>query len=968
DGIFISQEKYVADILKKFDFTTVKTASTLIEPNKALVKDAEAEDVDVHLYKSMIGSLMYLTASRHDITFDVCACAWFQVTPKTSHLHATNRIFRYLKGQPKLGLWYPRDSPFDLEAYSDSDYAGANVKQSSMDGIGTACLPNDAIFEGLARMEPSQKLTFYKAFFSPQWKVLSLEQTKTNQAAKIEKLKKRVKKLEGKKKKRTHDLKRLFKVGLSARVESSKDKEGKKKKRTHDLKRLFKVGLSARVESSKDEEGLGAQEDASKQGKIAEIDANEDLFDAIVAESVEGIAAATTPQISKDELTLSQTLMEIKAAKPKAKGVIIQEPSKFRTTLPLQPSQPSQAKDKGFKQKDFKGNSFDDIKKMFDKVYKRLNTFVDMNTENIEESLKKTQAEVTKGSSKRARQELEQESAKKQKLVEQEQAKVADDDTTELKICLEIVPEDEDDVVIDPTNNHFIHCLSLPFRVNGKAINITWSLATPREWRISIIPVRMAQHKYEPPMEGRISNLKETLNNFIKESRIRQEETDLGASISLMPYSMYARLDLGELKPTCMCIELANKSTQYPWGIAENVIVKIDKFIFPVDFVVLDIKEDHKILIILGRPFLATAHAMIDDAKPRLIRWVLLLQEFTIEIKDKKGTENLDADHLSILENPDMETLNEEAIQDSFLDEHLMAVQVRESAEDPWYADYANFLVSKIIPHGLPYHLRKKFLSYIKHYIWDDPYLFKSCPDKIIRRYMFGKELQEILEHCHTGPTEGHYRANITARKGIDFMGPFSSSKNNKYILVAVDYVSKWVEAEALPTNDTRVVVKFLQKLFSRFRVPKALISDRETHFFNTLLEKTLKKYDVTHRLATPYHPQTSGQTENTNRAIKCILDMTVNGNRKEWADKLNDALWAFMTAYKSPIKCTPFKIIYGKACHLLIKMEHKAYWALKIVNLDLDTAGKQRHLQLNKLAKLRNEAYEHSPSYKERT
>nr|GEY10037.1 hypothetical protein [Tanacetum cinerariifolium] len=126
------QDKYAADILKKFDFFIVKTASTLMEPNKALVKDAEAEDVDVHLYRSMISSLMYLTASRHDITFSVCACARIQVTPKTSHLHAVKRIFRYLKGKPKLDLWYPKDSLFDLEAYADSDYARASLDRKSI--------------------------------------------------------------------------------------------------------------------------------------------------------------------------------------------------------------------------------------------------------------------------------------------------------------------------------------------------------------------------------------------------------------------------------------------------------------------------------------------------------------------------------------------------------------------------------------------------------------------------------------------------------------------------------------------------------------------------------------------------------------------------------------------------------------------------------------------------------------------
>ncbi|GJQ95863.1 putative ribonuclease H-like domain-containing protein [Tanacetum coccineum] len=134
DGIFISQDKYVDEILKKFGFLTVKTASTPMETSKSLLKDAEVEDVDVHLYRSMIGSLMYLTASRPDIMFVVCACARFQVTPKVSHLHAVKRIFRYLKGQPKLGLWYPKDSPFNLEAYTDSDYAGASLDRKSTTG------------------------------------------------------------------------------------------------------------------------------------------------------------------------------------------------------------------------------------------------------------------------------------------------------------------------------------------------------------------------------------------------------------------------------------------------------------------------------------------------------------------------------------------------------------------------------------------------------------------------------------------------------------------------------------------------------------------------------------------------------------------------------------------------------------------------------------------------------------------
>ncbi|GJV59263.1 uncharacterized mitochondrial protein-like protein [Tanacetum coccineum] len=134
DGIFISQDKYVGEIIMKFWFTDVKTASTPIETQKPLLKDEDGEEVDVHIYRSMIGSLMYLTSSRLDIMFAVCACARYQVNPKVSHLYVVKRIFRYLKGQLKLGLWYPKDSPFDLVAYTDSDYARESLDRMSTTG------------------------------------------------------------------------------------------------------------------------------------------------------------------------------------------------------------------------------------------------------------------------------------------------------------------------------------------------------------------------------------------------------------------------------------------------------------------------------------------------------------------------------------------------------------------------------------------------------------------------------------------------------------------------------------------------------------------------------------------------------------------------------------------------------------------------------------------------------------------
>nr|GFA77074.1 reverse transcriptase domain-containing protein [Tanacetum cinerariifolium] len=174
---------------------------------------------------------------------------------------------------------------------------------------------------------------------------------------------------------------------------------------------------------------------------------------------------------------------------------------------------------------------------------------------------------------------------------------------------------------------------------------------------------------------------------------------------------------------------------------------------------------------------------------------------------------------------------------------------------------------------------------------------------------------------------------------------PFSSSKGNKYILVAFDYLSKWVEAKALPTNDARVVVKFLKSLFSRFGTPKALISDRGIHFCNDQFSRVIAKYGVTHRLSTTYHPQTSGQVEVTNHGLKRILKRTVGENRASWSDKLEDALWAFRTAFKTYVGCTTYRLVYGKACHLPLELEHKAYWALKYANFDLKTMGDHRKL-----------------------
>ena len=350
------------------------------------------------------------------------------------------------------------------------------------------------------------------------------------------------------------------------------------------------------------------------------------------------------------------------------------------------------------------------------------------------------------------------------------------------------------------------------------------------------------------------------------------------------------------------------------------------------------------------RPYILGSHVIVHtdhaaikylmskrEAKPRLIRWVLLLQEFDLEIKDKKGCDNVIVDHLSRVEQN--ETEKEAELTENFPNEQLFKV----SFQIPWYADIVNYLACGVVPQEFGYQQKRKLRTDSRYYIWDDPLLFKRGADMIIRRCVPESEQGKILNECHASPYGGHFSGERTAHKilqsgfywptifrdcaelvklcdrcqkignissrnemplkgimvvqifdvwGIYFIGPFPQSFGNLYILLVVDYVSKWVEAMACAKNDTNTVVSFLQKnILSRFGTPRTIISDGGSHFANKIFSKLMSRYGIKHIRSLAYHPQTNGQAEISNREIKRILEKTVSSSRKDWSSKLNDAL-----------------------------------------------------------------------------
>ncbi|XP_070054125.1 uncharacterized protein [Nicotiana tomentosiformis] len=486
---------------------------------------------------------------------------------------------------------------------------------------------------------------------------------------------------------------------------------------------------------------------------------------------------------------------------------------------------------------------------------------------------------------------------------------------------------------------------------------------------------------------------------------------DLGASINLMPLSIYTKLGIGRARPTLMLLQLADHTVKILIGILDDVLVQVGKFVFPADFVILDCQVDEQIPIIMGRSFLATGRALIDcengELKMRLNNKEII---FNVQKSMRRPSEFANCslvEAVDVILQEEDETLNVrdpleacmmnlEDVDSEELAEWVMAL------EGQGYKGYQPGLLrakdylgrraqtfQRTSKKAEPEHERsgEERSDQVRCMLA----IFTDMVEDIIEVFMddfsvIGDSFEDCLHNLRRVlkmlafevPKKRLVTAPIIVapnwEQPFELMCDASDyairavlGQRKDKLVHPIYYASRMLSGAQLNYTVTEKEIPVVLFAFDKFSTPRAISSDGGTHFCNRAFARLLEKYGVRHKVATPYYPQTNGQVKVSNREIKSVLTKTVNTTRTDWAKKLDDALWAYRTSFKILIGMSPYKLVFGKVYHLPVELEHKALWALRQLNLNMETAGTSKVTELHELEEFRFHAFENAKLYKEK-